>query len=75
MHIVVHQHPSDSPGYTRVMVRDPVGQTQAGAQVVAHYGNGQTHELLLHGQKEFDVPTGSRVVFPDGTELQTDPEA
>ena len=73
---VLHQHPADSPGYTKLYLRKPVGQTQASAAVVAKgpqtdpAGNPLEHTIHLHGQREVDVPTGSKVTFPDGTTVE-----
>ena len=67
---LLHHEPADSPGYTRLYMLEPIGTTQAGAVVKATVeSEDRAHEILLHGQREFDVPDGSYVTFPDGSTL------
>lgn len=59
---------SDSPGYITLLLADPVGQAAAGDTVTAETPDGDV-TLVLHGQRELDVPdTATRVQFPDGAE-------
>lgn len=69
---VVHQYASDSPGYRTLMLAEPIGHTQAGVDVLCEL-DGQTHTLHLHGQRTFDVPTGCKVTFPDGSTFLATP--
>lgn len=47
---------ADSKGYTRYLFADPIGQNQAGVRVSAELDDGGEYEIILHGQREFDVP-------------------
>lgn len=72
---VLHHEPSDSPGYHRLYLLRPIGGTQAGETVIARgpdqHPGGELVERTyhLHGQREVDVPSGSHVIFPDGSDL------
>lgn len=64
---VILVRPADSEGYTHLTLSDPVGATQAGADVVAQSPAGAV-TVTLHGQKDLDVPADvTEVAFPDGT--------
>lgn len=73
---VLHHYAADSPGYTRLVLREPLGHRQAHASVTARGPSTNPddslveHVIHLGGQKEFDVPTGSTVTFPDGTQFE-----
>ena len=72
---VLHCEPADSPGYHRLYLHQPIGTTQSGETVIARGpaqnpdGSLMEHTYLLHGQRELDVPSGSHVLFPDGTDI------
>jgi len=65
---VIHQQDADIDGYKKVFLAYPVGPTNAGVEITAER-DGVVHTLILHGQREFDVPAGSTVTFPDGSTL------
>lgn len=59
---------SDSKGQTRFLLADPIGKTQAGEYVTAELMDGGSFTILLHGQREFDIPGRIKAVsFPDGS--------
>ena len=70
---VLQARPSDSKGYTRLTLADPVGQPAAGVIVTCTVGEDVVHEITLHGQTAVDVPEGAIVNFPDGSSWE--PEA
>jgi hypothetical protein len=68
--MVVHETRADKNGVTTLWLSDPLGTTQAGEQVRARWGDGYSQTILLHGQRSFDVVSGSIVEFPDGSTHQ-----
>jgi hypothetical protein len=64
---VLLARPADSEGYTRFLVADAIGSSQAGAVVRAELAGGGQFEITLCGQREFDVPGRVKALhFPDG---------
>jgi hypothetical protein len=66
--VILHTRPSDSEGYTHLILDGQIGQAGAGVEVTGDMGE-ESWSLIMHGQHELDVPNEvTVVVFPDGTE-------
>jgi hypothetical protein len=68
---VLHRYESDNEDYRRLLLRDPIGQTQAGVEVVMER-DGVKHYITLHGVREFEAPVHSTVTWPDGSTFYVD---
>lgn len=65
---VLQVRPSDSPGYVRLVLSDPIGVPAAGAEVVAALPGGGEQRIIVHGQRELELLADATLVtFPDGS--------